>query len=145
MYLCTCNNCGKIYYDTNPQPAESHNYIWSKEEFTHIHIEELEGHACPDCGCDDYLVDNINDYALCDNSRELLGMLVDVNNECENIITGTYTPTSVIGIEIHPQMENICHYLASNYPHNFIIPEFKEWAISTFLKWYNTPELHKQY
>lgn len=70
--LCTCNNCGNVYIDTNPGD-NSIDYDNSKlpelgiDELPVIHMDEdgqtYTGSGCPVCGTDEYLVDNINESA----------------------------------------------------------------------------------
>jgi len=53
MYICTCNYCGNLWEDTNPDLTVSIDYPEQK-------LESLADHKCPECMKDDYLVDNIN-------------------------------------------------------------------------------------
>ena len=68
MNLCTCNQCGSVFIDTNPS-KDSINYP-EKEvaKFTKLisileRLKDEDGEiftGCPDCETDNYLVDNIN-------------------------------------------------------------------------------------
>lgn len=56
-YLCSCNNCGRLFIDTNPQ--------FNVKQFNvdYLHLEELKSindmRACPICETDEYLSDSI--------------------------------------------------------------------------------------
>lgn len=49
--ICTCNNCGNLLIDTNPQVDAE------KFDLTGIYAQELVGHECPVCETDGYLMD----------------------------------------------------------------------------------------
>lgn len=53
MKICTCNNCGGVFDDTNPSNKSV--------DYPEMLLSVLDNHNCPVCKCDDYLVDNINE------------------------------------------------------------------------------------
>lgn len=58
--ICTCNNCGNIWEDTNPG-EHSRNYKY--RALIPLEYVMCDGgiiKACPICKTDGYLVDNIN-------------------------------------------------------------------------------------
>lgn len=64
MKLCTCNNCGNIWEDMNPQ-TDSKNYPdtpdfkplkWIREDGTNDWFW-----GCPKCETDGFLSDDVND------------------------------------------------------------------------------------
>ena len=57
MKLCTCNNCGGVFEDTNPQIGATD---YPEEVLKNTEILTLEDHSCPVCVVDDYLVDGVN-------------------------------------------------------------------------------------
>lgn len=61
MYICTCNNCGRVYEDINPG-EKSINYPIdiSLPELERGEDEDGEYIGCPVCCTDANLVDNIN-------------------------------------------------------------------------------------
>ena len=60
MYLCTCNNCGGVFEDTNPGSDSIEYPDFGYHEFD---VPPLENHECPVCKCNNYLVDNVNEGA----------------------------------------------------------------------------------
>jgi hypothetical protein len=50
--ICSCKNCGELFFDTNPQ-------IGAKE-FEIKGLSTLEDHKCPNCKKDDYLSDDVS-------------------------------------------------------------------------------------
>lgn len=82
MFLCTCNNCGGIFEDTNPQssgPDKSLHYEFKDESNRNLYVEGLEDHNCPTCGNDDCLVDNINYPALNELTKEMAALFIIIN------------------------------------------------------------------
>lgn len=62
MKLCTCNNCGKVYEDMNPQTdAKEYPELQNIEPIIFIDDEYW---GCPNCMSDGYLQDDINYEAL---------------------------------------------------------------------------------
>ena len=53
-YICTCNHCGGLFIDTNPQ-------VNAKQfEVDYLDLENLVDHKCPRCENDASLDDNIS-------------------------------------------------------------------------------------
>ena len=62
MYICTCNNCGNCYEDTNPG-NDSVKYPEVILPALTLNPDNF-AHECPECGTDGYLVDNVNPYIV---------------------------------------------------------------------------------
>jgi len=78
-HICTCNNCGNLLVDTNPQVgAEQFN-------LTGIYTKELVDHDCPVCETDGYLMDLNSKEAPLQTARALWQSLgnIPVNDEEE--------------------------------------------------------------
>lgn len=73
MKLCTCNNCGGVWEDMNPQiGAKEYEYdpdILPLVKCHSLDVKEPDTFwGCPRCGTDDFLSDTV-DQALEDNSN----------------------------------------------------------------------------
>ncbi len=55
MKICTCNQCGGVFDDTNPSDESI--------DYPEMFLDILDDHECPVCKCDDFLADNINENA----------------------------------------------------------------------------------
>lgn len=69
MKLCTCNNCGNVYEDMNPQSGATDYPVINVPSLTLCFDGDHEGGeaaywGCPICHDDGYLQDGINDPAL---------------------------------------------------------------------------------
>lgn len=63
VYICTCNNCGNIYNDSNPGPDSityNLNLAVANTLKELVSIDDMR--ACPECETDEYLIDNINPH-----------------------------------------------------------------------------------
>lgn len=68
MKLCTCNHCGKVYEDMNPQIVSKEYPKIQVEPLIKLYVEtnkpETGYWGCPLCCTDGYLQDDINYEAL---------------------------------------------------------------------------------
>jgi len=143
MHLCTCNNCGGIFYDTNTQPSgqdKSIRYVWRNERISRIFVEPLQDHKCPTCDMDDYLVDNINHPALNELTKEMAEMVTPLPQAIQEAIKRKVPPNSIAGAEIYPQLDIITEHLVKKYPYEFICVDFDKFIYTLLLKWYDQPQ-----
>lgn len=90
MFLCTCNKCGNVWEDTNPDSPKSINYPETPANMAH---SALIDHSCPVCKTDDNLVDNVSDWVtpdINDPEQEIIKFTLENDPETYYTISQDY-------------------------------------------------------
>ena len=95
-HICTCNHCGGLFIDTNPQTNAK------KFEVDYLDLVELIDHKCTTCENDASLDDNVS-HKLWD----ILGNTV-INNEGELL-------ESFLHFDITTDREDIWHWFEETF------------------------------
>lgn len=143
MYLCTCNNCGGIFEDTNPQPSGNNasiKYLWKNEMLSRIMLEPLSDHSCPVCESDGDLVDNINMPALNELTKEMAEMFIALPTAIQEAVKRKISPTSLVAKEVYAHLEFITSHIQNGYKHDYICNDFDYQIYILFQNWYNQPQ-----
>ena len=97
-HICTCNNCGKLFIDTNPQVDAK------KFDVDYLDLEELIDHECPTCETDDALDDTVY--------KVLWNILGDI--PCDNE-DGDEISEKFLHFEIGTETDDIWHWFEDTF------------------------------